>query len=395
MQKQTSQLIAGAIVGVALIVVAWALIPGRADMLILAGGVKTGTVEGYSDGTCKFDGVAIPRGSIFFIGLDAELPAPTPQDSMRDEVHLHGGSIYPGPLVSIDATSVVTPTAIHPRKDVAWIWLTPAIPGSDQDLSAVAVTNGEQPTYLWEGRIEVDNVFEGRTLAMDVHGRHKWRGIYQVKFLEKWTDSSVSDLSGRSFYVNKFVPLEMKYTIQANHHHDYDHKWGDVVLRGQAVDVLTGDELRAVLRGEVLRFETPVGATSTSNGTQSRSFASWKEYQEFETRFNTVRQRGCYWVNISFGGSADHGTPAEQRQRYRGIDRSGSSPIHPDPDADFLRVMPAYMPDGTNVYGCLDKPEQTEAQGGLTFPTDPGPLNSPGQISIKWSFVRNLKKGGR
>lgn len=400
MRKPTLQLIVGAIVGVALIVVAWALIPGRVDMLVLSDGVKTGTVEGYADGICRFDGAAIPRGSIYFIGLDAELPAPVPRDSMRDEVHLRAGSIHPGPLVSIDATRVVTPTAVHPRKDVAWIWLTPTISGSNQDLSAADVTNDEQPTYLWEGRIEVDNVFEGRTLAMDVHGRHKWRGVYQVKFLEKWIKNaaSVSSLSGgslRSFRVNEIAPLEMSYTIHADHHHEYDDPNGDITLRGQAGGKITGDELSAVLGGSVLRFDTPVDATNTSSWTQSRSFASFREYEEFVSHFYTMQNRqGCYELSIAFGGSFEHGTVAEQRQRYRGIDRGGSSPIHPDPDADFLKNLPGYMPDGANLYGCLDKPEQTEVRGELVFPTDTGPLNNPQQISIKWSFARSPCRTG-
>ena len=249
---------------------------------------------------------------------------------------------------------------------------------------------GGQPNVLWQGRIEVDNRFEGRTLAMDVHGRHNWRSTYLVKFLETWTDTFVSDLSGRRFYLNKFIPLELKYTIRANHHHDYDHKWGDVVMRGQAAGTMTGDELqfagRKVLLGELLRFETPGSAAIASGTPSSHSFASWREFQEFVTRFETSRREVCYQLSIGFIIGQ---LPAERRALYQGINRSGSSPIHPDPDQDFLRVMPAFMPDGTNVYDCLGARDQQEARGQYSFPfPDPGPLDSTAMITIRWSFIR-------
>ncbi len=92
---------------------------------------------------------------------------------------------------------------------------------------------------------------------------------------------------------------------------------------------------------------------------------------------------GCYQVSIKFPG-----TPRERRARYQGITRSGSAPIHPDPDQDFLRVMPGYMPEGTLVLDCLERPDQTQAHGAYSFPgNDPSPWPEVPQITIKWSFT--------
>jgi hypothetical protein len=224
---------------------------------------------------------------------------------------------------------------------------------------------------------------------MDVHGRHTWRGVYQVKFLEKWIRDagSVHGLGGQSFRLNEIVPLEMNYTIQADHHHDYDNRWGDVVLRGTAAGKLTGDRLRDAFLGTILRFEAPTSARDSARPAQPGSFAAWRDFHDFMSGFYTAPRPGCYQLSIAFGGKGQ--PPNELRALYQGIDRSGSSPIYPDPDADFLRVMPSHMPDGTNVLGCLEAPEQSEVKGGYSYPSaDPGPLNSTEQISIKWSFTR-------
>jgi hypothetical protein len=145
------------------------------------------------------------------------------------------------------------------------------------------------------------------------------------------------------------------------------------------------------LTGDVRRFEKAAVAQAAPGADQPRSFASWQEFREFVSRFETEQRPGCYHLSIQF-----RGTPAELRARYRGIQRSGSSPIHPNPDEDFLRVMPAFMPDGTNIYGCLDRPQQAAAEGSYTFPfPDPGPLDSTEQITIRWSFTRVPCSGGR
>lgn len=259
--------------------------------------------------------------------------------------------------------------------------------------SAAAGTHEGQPTYLWEGRIEVENNFAGRTLAMDVHGRHNWKATYLVTFLEIPSSSSVSHVSGRSLGVNDFVLSEMKYTIQADHHHDYDHKWGDTILRGTAAGRITGAEDRRALFGNILRFEDPAGVPSVSGNAPRRSFASWDEFKQFEAPFYGDPRSGCYTISIAFNG-----TPHERRQRYHGIERSGSSkPINPDPDLDFLNWVPGYMPGGANVYGCLDNREQPKVQGEYTFPNQsswPDAPNDAERISIKWSFLRTLCRKG-
>lgn len=160
------------------------------------------------------------------------------------------------------------------------------------------------PTYVWVGRVEVDNVFAGKTIAMDVHGRHKWRGVYEVKFLERWTQypSSMSGLSGESFPLNEVVPLEMNYTIQADHHHDYDNRHGDVVLRGEAAGKLTAAALKDVLVGSILRLEPATPARDSARPAQPGSFATWREFHDFMSGFYTAPRPGCYQLSIAFGG---------------------------------------------------------------------------------------------
>ncbi len=406
----------------------------RRDILILrSGGYEQGALAGCSDQSCSLDGKSHPRDDIVLIGLGigSSDPAPAIDDPLQDSIHLRSAAVLKAKLLGINTQMVVSGQGAKARGEVAWIYLAPpqparpdhagrpinpAAPGSqaskiDKDppppppagetrqpappsgpgyrSPAAAPASGESPSYIWEGQIEVENVFAGRTIAMDVHGRHKWRGVYQVRFLEKWSEdaSSVTGLSGQSFRVNEIVPLEMNYTIQADHHHDYDNRWGDVVLRGAAAGKLAGNRLRDAFVGDALRFD---GSASASNSTRSappRSFGSWQEFHDFVGRFQTDRRPGCFQLSIAFGGRGQ--PPQELRALYQGIGRSGSSPIHPDPDADFLRVMPSHMPDGTNVYDCLDGPEQREVMGEYTYPyPDPGPLDHAAQITIRWSFTR-------
>ena len=373
----------------------------RRDILILrAGGYEEGELTGCSSESCSLGGKSHRRDEIALIGLGITGgdPAPTIDDPLQDSVHLRNATVLKTKLLGINTQTVVSSRGSNPRREVVWVYLAPPSPEpgrSDQSRRPITPsrtdTDGERPTYLWEGRIEVDNVFAGRTIAVDVHGRHKWRGVYQIKFLEKWIRdaSSVTGVSGQSFRQTEIVPLEMNYTIQADHHADYDNRWGDVVLHGVAAGKLTGDPLRDTLGGSILRFEAPTSASDSARPAQPRPFASLQEFHNFVGRFHTDRRPGCYQLSIAFGGKGQ--PPKELRALYRGIDRTGSSPIHPDPDADFLRVMPAYMPDGTNVYGCLEGPEQREVKGELVFPScDCQPGWSSPQISIKWSFVRSV-----
>jgi hypothetical protein len=408
----------------------------RRDLLILrTGGYEEGVLAGCSDQSCSLGGKSLRRDDIVLIGLgvaDTDAP-PVIEDALQDSIHLRSAAVLKARLLGINTYMVVSGQGATARRDVTWIYLAPpqpappdhagrpidpaapdraGTPGTDREPSpppprasetpqpappsgpgsrpsATAPAAGEPHSYVWEGRIEVDNDFEGRTLAMDVHGRHTWRGVYQVKFLEKWIRDagSVSDASGRSFRLNEIVPLELTYTIQADHHHDYDHRWGDVVLRGSAAGTLTGDKLRDAFIGSMLRFEAAASASGPARPPVPRSFASWREFQNFIDRFYSDRRQGCYELSIGFGGKGQ--PPGELRALYHGIDRSGSSPVYPDPDQDFLRVMPSHMPDGTNVYGCLEGPGQREVTGEHSYPSgDPGPLDNASRISIRWSFTR-------
>ncbi|MGH9366040.1 MAG: hypothetical protein ACRD1B_12370 [Thermoanaerobaculia bacterium] len=88
--------------------------------------VKIGTLARCTATLCVLSGTEIPRSTIRYIGLGAKLPPPPPRDPSRDEVHRIDKSIHPGPLLSVDADTVATASTTHPRKSVAWIYLTPA-----------------------------------------------------------------------------------------------------------------------------------------------------------------------------------------------------------------------------------------------------------------------------
>jgi hypothetical protein len=302
------------------------------------------------------------------------------RDYLKDEVHFTDQSVESGTLLRIDASTVVTDRRTAPRGHVTWIYLASPQGGggaAPPQASGGGARAPDTPAYVWEGRIQVENRFRGRTLAVDVHGRHAWQAAYDVQFGEVPGGAAESDASGRSLSVHAFVPLVLKYTILADHHHDYDHRWGDVVMLGQAMGSVTGGALKDALRGRLARLEGAVAAPEDPPS----SFGSWKDFSAFIGR---PARAGCYQLSVSFPG-----TPRERRARYQGITRSGSSPIHPDPDQDFLRVMPGYMPEGTLVLGCLERPDQTQAHGAYSFPgTDPSPWPEVPQITIKWSFTR-------
>lgn len=377
----------------ALIVTASGLAPGRApaeDTLILFEGVKTGTVEGYAGGICRFEGAGIPRASIYFIGLDAKLPPPTPQDPMRDEVHLRDGSVHPGPLVSIDADNVVTESASHARKRVAWIWLTPMLGGQGQAAPPTTEEDAEEedePTYVWEGTVAVENRYDGEA------GRHLWQAEYRVKFLE--VPGGVTQGRDGTDYPNaKVVPIDLAYEFHADQNWDRgtyslltnaggDIIYADVTMFGAASGRLSGDQMRDDgLYGYMVRILTPLPATQEV----PESLASGFDYYDYSDNVSQPVEPGWYVIYV---GHFPYDSPQEKRAYYRGIERGGRQPpFFDDPDEDFLHWIPAGM-DGESVIGRLDHPDQAEVRGRHVFPAQgPGGPEDRLQITIEWSFTR-------
>lgn len=363
-------------------------------------GMRTGAVEGYADGNCMFDGAAVPRASIYFIGLDAELPVPTPQDYMRDEVHLHDGSVHPGRLVSIDADNVVTDSASYSRTEVAWIWLTPMPPGEGQAAPSTppgedAAEEQDRPTYLWAGTIEVENRYAGRV------GRHRWQAEYRIKLLEVPTNSTTP---GRqlnvSFASDNLEPLELAYEIAADQNWDGEgHKVqynngtvvnGDVTMRGRADGLISGQTLvdAGVLHGSILRLD----AATASAQPPTADIATEAAYVEYMQNYSSPIEAGWYVIYVGFVGHdmdyrGETGSPGKLLSIYDGIVRGGlQPPFFPDPYQDLVHWIPAYGSD-VAVVGRLDDPDQAEVSGALSFSRD-GNVGPGEQISIEWAFTR-------
>ena len=379
----------------ALIVIASGLVSGRApaeDMLVAADGVKTGTVEGYADGICKFEDAGIPRASIYFIGLDAKLPIPTPRDPMHDEVHLRDGSVHPGSLVSIDADNVVTETASYARRQVAWIWLTPVLRSQGQAAAPTTTSGAEEdedkPTYEWEGTVTVDNRYDGEA------GRHLWQAQYRVKFLEVPSGVTPGRDGTTDFPDADIVPIDLAYAFHADQNWDrgayslYTNAAGDILsadvtMFGMASGRLSSERLRENgLYGGIVRIQSPLRATQEP----PESLASANDYYRYADNISMPVEPGWYSIYV---GILPGDSPQEKRAYYRGIERGGREPpAFPDPDEDFLHWIPAGM-RGESVIGRLDHSDQAEVRGRHVFPAQgPGGPEDRLQITIEWSFTR-------
>ncbi len=360
------------------------------DTLILTDDVKSGTLEGCSGGVCGFDGAAIPRASIYYIGLDAELPPPAPQDGTRDEVHLRDGSVHPGPLMSIDATNVVTAGAVHPRKLVAWIWLTPLTSGEGQGQAAPSTTTSdgeaenkkeeEWTYYQWEGTIRVENRFIDAK-----YGRHRWRAVYKVKLREENHGGPYLE-NGRMTHNIGLEPLEFDYEFDADQawlvYPTADMVAKTITMSGHASGQLLGDDLSALnahLWGLDAPYATPYQAPT--------AFASSDEVSEYFVAQNAGAAPGWYSMSLAFLGWG-----AEKRALYAGIERGGTLPIYDrDPDEAFLDAIPVCMPTPTMIEGRLDRPDQTEVRGDYTYlyrRSGDNAVQAPNEIALEWSFTR-------
>jgi hypothetical protein len=382
----------------ALAVTTTAAVSSRAhaeDTLLLTNGMRTGSVEGCAGDVCTFDGAPVPRTSIYYIGLDAELPPPTPQDPIRDEVHLRDGSIHPGPLVSIDADNVVTEGATHQRKEVAWIWLTPRLGGQGQAAPA-PIPEEEGPTYEWNGTVTVENRYSGEA------GRHLWKAEYRVKFLEV-PDGATPGGDGTDYPSAAFIPLDLAYGFHADQNWDRgaftlqtnaagEIIYADVTMRGAASGRLGGERMRDGGRygrygiyGNMVQILTPLPATQEV----PESLASGFDYTDYSDKVSQPVEPGWYVIWV---GRFPYESPQERRAYYRGIERGGREPpFFPDPDEDFLHWIPSHMDGAVAVIGRLDHPDQAEVRGRHTYP-EQGPGGSEDRdrerITIEWSFTR-------
>jgi hypothetical protein len=122
------------------------------------------------------------------------------------------------------------------------------------------------------------------------------------------------------------------------------------------------------------------------------SFANWGEINAFFELPPVVRP-GRYEIIISAQGS-----PAAQRQLYRGIEKTGGARSYSSgpyaAENDFLNYMPAGVPPSTLViYGYLNNPDQAEVRGAYTRPaTKPDPaLGDPPMLSCRWEFTRSRR----
>lgn len=373
---------------VAAIIVASTLATGRSsaqDMLIASDGIKNGALNGCDGGTCSLDNLAIPRASIFYIGLDAELPPPPPLDHARDEIHLRDGSVQPGPLISIDGANVVTAQGVHPRNLVAWVWLTPLLPGANQEIMPSQAPSGMNPdeadaaapAYLWEGTVKVQNTYAGKL------GWHRWQAEYKIKLLE--TDSGNAPLM-------VLAPQQIGYQLQADQAYVINWDANDdrsLTMSGSAQGRLSGDDFEGEghLSGRLVRLDRSLDTEHR----QPDSFASYSG--DFLPYFKGVMERlhggspGVYYMDIGLGRATK--SYAEARALYRGINRGGNlPPVVNDPDQEFLDHVPPWMLHFVYLAGRLDNPEQSRVRGAFTLKQEKTWPDEPDTITVEWHFSR-------
>lgn len=363
----------------------------RRDVLLLReGAIREGRLDGCTEHVCTLDGSPTPRAGILFIGLGVVgFEIPEVRDYLRDEVHFTDESFRSAKLLQVDARTVATDQGPFARKRVAWIYLAPPAEQTGAPAPAPAPEE-DRPTYLWEGTIEVENAFNGvmhkvsdqRGGNIDVHGRHRWRASFFLRFEEVWGTSMVHDRAGNTVHLNDIVPREMSYTIVADQNWWVDNPYrdDDVTYRGKANATLPEEQIvrDRVLLGAVARLDQAPRIEQPRVGCMSE-----QDYNALVGEDGA----GRYRLTIGFPPSP----PAEARAYYRGIERGGGKPVRDEPDADFLRWLPAFMPDGVNVVGRLRRPDQAEVRGSLCF--EHGGLSEWGRprITITWSFTRTRR----
>jgi len=140
-----------------------------------------------------------------------------------------------------------------------------------------------------------------------------------------------------------------------------------------------------VVLGDILELKAPARGGSPA----AADFASFAAYAAYLGR---PAQPGAYQINLGFINYRQDGPWSLVRNLYRGIDRSGSERLAFDTaDHDFIHWVAPNMPDGTNIVGQLQTPDQAEVKGGYSFPIDGGAAaggDDAQRVTVRWSFRR-------
>jgi hypothetical protein len=374
--------------------------PAGIDLLIMRdGSQKRGALESCSGEICRLSGSQIPQSSILWIGLGGlQPPPPSVRDPARNELHLVDSTVHSTSVVALDPNTVFTDHQPYPRKSVAWIHLVPAssMPGGTARPGAKPAGDGR--SWVWDGRIEVENEYNGR------NGEHKWRAEYKVKLLEERSDKHDHHVSGMGTHdvlEYDLQPLELSYVFHARSVYDRGTRGiyrnaggeiynGDVHMNGRASGTFSTDQLKEneVLRGRV----APLDASGSLGEDPSYKSPADGSYQ----CDHPGSSPGWYRVQITF--PLRDKTIKETRAYYRGIERTGVEPLFAgDPDVDFIHWIPDCMPNiVTPAVGRLESLDQTALRGERSFDICGGisggcPHDAPQRIRIKWSFDRKQR----
>jgi hypothetical protein len=98
---------------------------GDGDRLVLRSGeTRTGSLTGCGGSACLFNGSAVPRDEIEWIGLSGAIP-PMPQvdNPGIDTIFLVGGDVKHETFDTVNTNTVLTDRGSYPRNDVRWIHL--------------------------------------------------------------------------------------------------------------------------------------------------------------------------------------------------------------------------------------------------------------------------------
>jgi hypothetical protein len=369
----------------------------RRDALIMRNGTTLqGTLASCDAKGCTLDGKPYPRQGIDWIGLAVgDAAPPKVAHPETDEEHLRDGSVRSAQLLSIDAGTVVVASASLPRAQVAFIHL--ARPSAASALPRVGGGPGAlkdkvpPPSYEWHGHVTLES-----TMDQPRWGRHRWVAEYELRLQETPNTSSCYQPGTTCFALNDIGPLALSYTYSADQDWDRgsDAPPRDVHMHGLASGRITefdrwGNSPSGGLgvRGDVLRMDEPKPPVSVPT-----SFANWGEINAFFELPPIIRP-GRYQIIVSAQGS-----PAAQRQLYRGIEKTGGArnsfggPY--GADSEFLNYVPAGVPPGTlSIYGFLDNPDQAEVRGAYSVSvTAPDPAKGdPPMLSYRWEFTRSRR----
>jgi len=354
------------------------------DLLILRDGTqRRGNLQWCNTQACMLGEEQVPQASLLWIGFDgAKAPAPKPRNGAQNELHLRSGAVQAAMIVSLDPDNVYTERGVQTRRGVAWIHLVPAPLAS----GGAAAQPGSAPeeafgkAYVWDGKIEVENVYDGK------NGRHRWHAEYDVRLLEHPRDYT------RFFRDNlrgfTFEPQHLRYRISADQAYDRGaYAKGTVRMLGAASGAFDPQQIHKgrVVLGDIMELKAPARAGSPA----AADFASFAAYAAYLGR---PSQPGAYQINLGFINYRQDGPWSVVRNLYRGIDRSGSERLAFDTaDQDFIHWVPANMPDGTNIVGQLQTPDQAEVKGGYSFPIEGGVgsgADDAQRVTVRWSFRR-------